>query len=93
MRIVQHMLKLGLPIATANNDAVMCIELIISNLPTETAWRALDQYMVVDKVNRKKKFYINWLGKKGALNKVNNTARQYTPSDVLEVRLYFITFD
>lgn len=85
--MVHRMLDLGLPVATANHDAVMCIELIISNLPKETAWRALDQHMVVDNVNRKKKFFINWLGKKGALNKIDNSARQYTPPNILEVHL------
>lgn len=86
------MLNLGLPVATINNEAVMCIELIISNLPTETAWRALDQHCVTDNVNRQKLYHINWLSKKGAINHTNKSARQFTPPSVLEVSTDAVLF-
>ena len=83
------MLSIGISTFTVNLSGVLCIELIVQNLPTETSWQALEQYYETDNLNRREVY--NMVGfSRTFMAKIGGAAKKYSPPNLLEV--YFFTF-
>eukprot|EP00111_Clytia_hemisphaerica_P001930 TCONS_00005430-protein len=82
--IAQHMLRIGISTFSVNVSGVLCIELIVQNLPTETAWQALEQYYETDNLNRREVY--NMVGfSRSCMAKVGGAAKKYSPPNLLEI--------
>ena len=78
------MLSSGYPSICVNNSGVLCIELIVGNLPSDTAWMALDQYMEVDKTYRKEIYHVINFHRQH-ISKTGSAVKQHQPRNLLEV--------
>jgi len=86
------MLSLGIPTATVNSSGVLCIEHIVANLPTDTAWMALEQYYEKDNLHRREIYHMVHFSKQ-YVSKSGGAARKYSPPSLLEVTLYSFCCD
>ncbi|XP_066929755.1 uncharacterized protein [Clytia hemisphaerica] len=63
-RVCSYLMECELPVATYTTYGSSPIEQIVSNMPSEIALLALDQFVVVSKENRNSQYYLANFGKK-----------------------------
>ena len=79
------MLSIGIQPFSVNLSGVLCIELIVQNLPTETAWMALENYYEKDNIHRRELYHMIRFSR-NYMAKIGGAAKKYQPPTILEVK-------
>ena len=83
------MLSIGIQPFSVNLSGVLCIELIVQNLPTETAWMALENYYEKDNIHRRELYHMIRFSR-NYMAKIGGAAKKYQPPTILEVKKIYI---
>jgi len=86
-RMCNHLIMMELPVSSYAHNGESAIDHILSKLPAEVAYRALDQFISIDQRNGNANYYISCLGKRRwrLLNKKDNSLTRLIPPDPIEI--------